>query len=422
MKCLSLLLSIILIPAWALSQAFIENKANNAYENYSFQEVIKLNKFLFDEGNHSQIVLKKLANAHFYNADYTLAGYYFDMLFNNFDSLAINDVYRYFQTLRISKRYQQANKLIEDYCDLSEVYNHHLAYLLADSLVQKEEEFNIRKISFNSSQSEFVTSFYRKDHVFIASARDTGVFKYRVHQWNNKSFLDLYIANINSQTGEVQKLKKLSRTINSKYHESSTAFNPLTRTLYFTQNMAQKSPGNHEKIIRIGIFQTTENNDGSWQPPIVLPFCNDTFSVAHPALSPDGKRLYFSSDMPGGYGSSDLYYIELVNGNVHGTPVNLGKNINTPGRETFPFVDQNGILYFASDGRQGYGGLDLYRAKPRKEVAYDCPVNLGGTINSIADDFSFIINDEGNAGYFASNRNNSAYDDDIYYFTIVVLE
>ena len=422
MKYLSLLAVILLLPVWAVSQEFIENEATKAYGNYSFNEVINLNKSLVDDGNRNRIVLEELANAYFFNADYKLAGYYYSMLFSDFDSLPVNDVYRYYQTLRVDGQYQQADKLVRHYCSLSDAYNHQLTYLLTDSLVQKAVTYNIRKIDYNSSQSEFVTSFYSPDRVFISSARDTGMFEHRVHRWNNKSFLDIYLANIDFQTGEIQKLKKLSRAINSKYHESTTAFNSQTKTLYFTQNRVNRSTKKGKDILRLSIFQTIENDDGKWQVPQELPFCSDRFSVANPALSPDGKRLYFSSDMPGGFGNSDLYYVELVNGNVHGAPVNLGGNINTVGRETFPFINRNDVLYFASDSRRGYGGLDLYEAQRKPDETYGKPINMGETINSTADDFCFIVNTGGDAGYFASNRNNPASDDDIYYFTVTPVD
>ena len=422
MKYLSFLVTILFLPLWGMSQKFIESEATQAYRNYSFNEVIKLNKVLVDEGNRSRIVLEELANAYFYNADYKLAGYYYDILFTEFDSLAVQDVYHYYQTLRVDGNDRQADQLVRHYCALSDGYRHQLAYLLTDRLVQKELTFSVRKIEYNSSHAEFVTGFYRPDRVFVASARDTSVFEYRVHRWNDKAFLDIFLADRDIQTGEIQKLKKLKRPVNSKYHESTIAFHPQTKTLYFTQNKRKRSTKKGEDILRLSICQTRERHDGKWQKPEVLPLCSDRFSVANPALSADGKRLYFASDMPGGFGNSDLYYVELVDEKVVGSPVNLGEKINTIGRETFPFIDSDSVLYFASDGRQGYGGLDVYEASPEPGGMYANPVNMGETINSTADDFAFIVNADGQAGYFASNRNNPGFDDDIYSFTVTPVE
>jgi outer membrane protein OmpA-like peptidoglycan-associated protein len=143
-----------------------------------------------------------------------------------------------------------------------------------------------------------------------------------------------------------------------------------------------------------------------------LPFNKNGFSYQHPALSPDGKKLYFSSDMEGGYGSFDLWYVDIIGDVVGEIPVNLGETINTPNREHFPFISQKGDLFFASNGHLGLGMLDNFVSE-WVDGAYATPTNLGVPINSQYDDFNLnYYNDD--EGFFASNRNKKS--DDIFQF------
>ncbi|MEL6917999.1 MAG: OmpA family protein, partial [Bacteroidota bacterium] len=170
-----------------------------------------------------------------------------------------------------------------------------------------------------------------------------------------------------------------------------------------------------EGIVRLKIFRATMS-DGEWISLEDLPFNSDSYSVAHPALSPDEKTLYFASDMPGTYGESDIFKVAINGDGTFGTPENLGSNINTESRETFPFITTESILYFSSDGHPGLGGLDVFATK----IAYNdysaIVLNVGKDVNSNTDDFTFIFNEENKEGYFASDREGGLGADDIYSF------
>ncbi|MEL6484690.1 MAG: OmpA family protein, partial [Bacteroidota bacterium] len=154
--------------------------------------------------------------------------------------------------------------------------------------------------------------------------------------------------------------------------------------------------------------------NGEWTNIVELPFNDDSYSVAHPVLSPDGKRLYFVSDMPGSLGESDIFMTQIIGDGTYGPIVNLGKTINTRARETFPYITQDGVLYFSSDGHPGLGGLDIFATKIAFDE-YDQPiVNVGEPVNSPFDDFAFIWNES--EGYFSSNREGGMGEDDIYAF------
>ena len=165
--------------------------------------------------------------------------------------------------------------------------------------------------------------------------------------------------------------------------------------------------------------------DGVWAKIEELPFNSDVYSVAHPALSGDEKTLYFASDMPGTFGESDIFKVQINEDGTYSTPTNLGSTINTEARETFPFITNGETLYFSSDGHPGLGGLDIFATKIAKGRLDRSIVNVGKPVNSKMDDFTFVFNEDTRKGYFASNRAEGMGADDIYSFletTPLVLE
>jgi outer membrane protein OmpA-like peptidoglycan-associated protein len=189
--------------------------------------------------------------------------------------------------------------------------------------------------------------------------------------------------------------------------------------MYFTRDNYY----NKEKIkddkhnVNLAIFIATLQEDGKWGELKSFSYNNKNYSCGHPTLSPVEKRLYFSSDMPGGYGKTDIYYIEINDDGSYGVPVNLGPKINTPGHEKFPFISHDNTLYFSSDGRKNLGNLDIYQINLDHKNNVE-PTALEAPINSPFDDFAFVIESDNSKGYFSSNREGGKGDDDIYSFNI----
>ena len=169
---------------------------------------------------------------------------------------------------------------------------------------------------------------------------------------------------------------------------------------------------------RINNFQIIKGSivNGKLENPQKVFFDSDDYSVGHPSLSDDGQWLFFASDMPGGYGETDLYVVKIADDGTMSSPQNLGPKINTIGNDLFPFF-RNGILYFSSDGHYGWGDLDVYESTFLSDGSFSTPKNLGAPINSNKDDFTFVIDKTGTYGYISSNRAGGKGDDDIYSFT-----
>ncbi|MGY8916072.1 MAG: OmpA family protein, partial [Flavobacteriales bacterium] len=187
--------------------------------------------------------------------------------------------------------------------------------------------------------------------------------------------------------------------------------------IYFTRNnlLDTKNEKGKKGIIRLKIYRAKLFN-GIWTEVEELPFNSDSYSVAHPALSPDDKTLYFASDMPGTLGLSDIFKVSINQDGTFGSPENLGNTINTEARETFPFVSDKEILYFSSDGHPGLGGLDIFATKIAFGDLTGKIANVGEPVNSNLDDFTYIFNEETRDGFFASNREGGMGEDDIYAF------
>ena len=281
----------------------------------------------------------------------------------------------------------------------------------------EKEKYVIKNLKINNSYSNFGTTFYGEDKVVYASPRKTSPIIRNVWKGNDQPFLDLFVGDI-AEDGQLLNVKGFSENINKKYHEADVAFTKDKRTVYFSRNnylngvLTRDSTG----VGLIQLYRAHIANNGEWTNIEPMPFNNDHYQTGHPTLSADERTLYFISDMPGGYGKTDVYKASISETGEIGMPVNMGPKINTPGREMFSSISGNDELYFSSDGREdGLGQLDIYVSKIIGNNISN-PQNLGIPINSERDDFSFIINYDNRRGYFSSNRRGGKGDDDIYTF------
>ena len=277
-------------------------------------------------------------------------------------------------------------------------------------------EYTIKNLDINTEESDFGTAFYGKDRVIFAAPTDNTMIVKKVWNENGQQFLDLYTGIITEGRQLISK-KRLMGEVDTKFHEASVSISKDLKTLYYTSNNYYKKKflTDSSGINNLQIFKASIDISGKWVEIQKLPFNNNEYSIGHPALSHDETKLYFVSDMPGSYGETDIYVIDIHENGTYGEPRNLGPKINTEGREMFPYIGADNILYFSTDGHPGYGELDVFASKIF-DNSVSQPINLDEPINSTADDFAYIIDDSRDRGFFSSNRKEGKGDDDIYSF------
>ena len=388
-------------------------RANHLFEKKAYLDAAQL---FLNEENKTQEVYKKLGDCYYFNSIMDDAANWYKKLFETSTNTIEPDYfYRYSQALKGINKFEEADNWLNKYNKLSNNSDYKNLKTLAffDSLnSQIDRPYIVHKIAnANTKKSDFGVAYFNNKVVF-ASTRNNG----KNYDWNKQPYLDLYVAEV-SETGDFKNVKPFSASINTKTHESNAVFTKDGKTMYFTRNnfIKGKKIRDKNKVTQLKIYKA-QLIDTSWTNITELPFNNNNYSVEHPALSPDEKQLYFSSDMPESLGSFDLFVVNINEDGTYSKPKNLGPKINTKHREQFPFISSNNTLYFASDGHFGLGGLDIFKSEYLNEN-YSNPINLSDKINSNLDDFAFIINEDDETGYFSSNRKGGIGDDDIYRFT-----
>ncbi|WP_220760473.1 carboxypeptidase-like regulatory domain-containing protein, partial [Flavobacterium sp. UMI-01] len=393
--------------------------ADQKYDNYAYIDAIKTYERVAEKGYKSAEMFQKLGNAYYFNAQLENAAKWYGELFALNTSLEPEYYYRYAQSLKSIGQNKKADEMLAKFVALSgednraKLFKNNRNYLA--EIKANSGRFDIEDAGINSKYSDYGTALYKNKIVFT-SARDTGSLGQRKHTWTNQYFTNLYLADLGEQMTPGTPTK-FDKNINSKFHESTPVFTKDGNTMYFTRNnyIEGKKGKNGNDVTLIKIYKATLEND-KWSNITELPFNSDNYSTGHPALSVDEKTLYFASDMPGTLGLSDLFKVKINDDGSFGTPENLGNSINTPGRETFPFVSQENEIYFASDGHPGLGGLDVFVAKISKDGTFGEVQNVGADINSPKDDFAYLIDSKSRRGFFTSNKDGGKGYDDIYKF------
>ena len=383
-----------LITNSTFSQISIE-AIQKDYDNLSYYKLIEeLLPEVEKSKEPSKILL--LADSYFFNGQMEEASKWYKEL--STENLDKEILFRYIQSLKAIENYSLADKMMIKFIELnpndsrSKLFKNNYLDLIGET----SDDFKLNNLEINTPFSDFGVSDYDKSIIF-ASSRNQSNKKYN---WNDQPFLDLFVYDTQGN------IKEISGKVNTRHHESSTTFTKDGQTIYFTRNNSKK---NNENIIGLKVYRAILKK-GKWTNVESLPFNSDNYNVAHPALNVEETKLYFTSDMPGSIGGSDIFFVDINSDGSFGSPKNLGSKINTEGRENFPFVSDNGTLYFSSDSHIGLGGLDVFMIKDEKII------NLGKPINSPRDDFGYIINENSLKGYVTSNRPGGVGDDDIYSF------
>ncbi|HEU0125945.1 MAG TPA: flagellar motor protein MotB, partial [Flavobacterium sp.] len=363
------------------------NSGDKKYDSYAYVDAIKTYEKVAAKGYKSEDMFKKLGNAYYFNSNFEGAAKWYGELFAMNTTVEPEYYYRYAQSLKSTGNITKANQMLGEFNAKSKndsrakFYKTDRNYL--DEIKANSGRYKVEDAGINSKYSDY-GSFVYNNKIYFASARDTGNFSQRKHKWTGEYFTNIYNADLNPETGNAIKVNKFKSAINTKFHEASPVFTKDGKTVYFTRNNyidGKKGKDDHRTTL-IKIYKATLDEKNKWNNITELPFNSNNYSAGHPALSPDEKTLYFSSDMPGSIGQSDLYKVSINPNGGYGTPENLGNTINTEGKETYPFVTSENEIYFSSDGHPGLGGLDVFVGSIDDNGKIDNIQNVGVDINS----------------------------------------
>ena len=395
------------------SQLAAIHKADKYYSNYSYSKVIHKIGHKKNLDTHSK---RELAESYKMAGDYLASEHFYAEVVAAPDHL-VEDVFAYAQILKMNGKYEESVKFMEQYAEMKKndtrAAKVHKNTHYMDELLKDKGIYKIKNLDANTEEEDFGLTYFKGQMVYTSSRHNTGL---PAKKWNgnNLNYLDLFIADIDTLTDELNHSKQM-RELNNKYHEGPASYDKAGDIMLYTVDNYTSISSDGTKNLQL--FECKLVN-GEWSKPIAFPYNNKEYSIGHPALSPDGNTLYFASDMPGGKGGVDIYKSERNADGTWGTPQNLGDVVNSEGNEVFPFYHASGMLYYASDGHPGLGGLDVFSVNLKKKSLEE-PENLGVPINGSKDDFGLIFNESTTRGYFASNREGGKGNDDIYSVRVI---
>ncbi len=385
-------------------------QADKAFDKASYIEAAAIYEAVANKGYRSISLLQKLGDSYYFNGKYNEAVKWYRELYGMSQDQPNAYNLRYAQSLKSTGDIALGEKYYDRYLASTDTggkdYVSASRYLAM--IEQNSGRYTMEKLSINSKGIDFGTGYKGDSTIVFASSRTKSSL---ISKWDGEPYLDLYEVAIKGDSlGEPKKLKG---SINGKYHESTAVFTKDGQTMYFTRNevKADKEDG----LYRLDVYRATQK-DGKWTDEEFLDINGVGFNTAHPALNAAGDKLYFASDRPGGEGGTDLYYVTIGANGTLGTPVNLGKKINTPGRESFPFINAKDELYFSSDGHFGLGGYDVFYVKLKGDAIEGSLLNVGKPINSQYDDVCYVT--KAQKGFVSSNRSDGGGEgfDNIYSF------
>jgi outer membrane protein OmpA-like peptidoglycan-associated protein len=406
---------VLLLPIGILAQNRALQKAEKTFTKEAYVSAIQIYERLANKGMGSEQIYEKLGDANYFNANYVQAEQWYTKRYQLKGTFPKEFLYRYGQSLKSAGKTQKANEIMAQYAKENPTQLRTKSQLQAkaqQSIKKGSDVFTITNLTTNSKYSDY-SSTIKGDTLLFASARPRTMGN-QIYARTGQPFTNLYYA-VKQADGSYSKAELYSKNTFSIFHEASPVFTKDGNTMYYTQNEVKE---NNQKRVVNGLYKIYKSvrQNGKWKNLGVQDiFAKDSARVAHPALSPDGKTLYFASDARGTFGQSDLFKVTINEDGSYTAPENLGNTINTEGRESYPFVTKDNILLFASDGHPGQGGFDLFALDLSQKGAL--PVHLNAPLNSAFDDFGLNWDRQTNNGVFTSNRPEGQGDDDLYVFT-----
>jgi len=407
MKNLYIAFFFVAISATITAQNKDTKIADKLFNRYEYVSAVKEYQKLVENGKADGYVYKQLADA-YYNMFNTAEAttFYAKAIQTEQDT---ETYFRYAQMLKVSGKYEEANKQMNKFAAMApddlraKTFKENPNYV--PKILNKTISFTVNSLPLSSDKSDFGAVLYG-NKLYFTSARGGSRKNYG---WSGEPYLDIY-SSIMADSGTFSEPIPLT-SLNSKFHDGPVTISTDGNTIYFSgdsfrEGLFEKDKVNKLKLGKNNLYTATRSGE-DWAN--VKPLYNSKeYSLSNPSISRDGKTLYFSSNMPGSLGGVDIWKV-AIDGTDMGKPENLGPKVNTEGNESFPFIaDDNSTLYFASSGKQGLGGYDVYMIDLAKGTD---ALNMGKPINTEKDDFAFTFNKDKNIGFLSSNRNGN---DDIF--------
>lgn len=423
MKTKVLLILLVLCTSLSFAQRKVADKF---FENFAYVRASELYLEAANDGDDSEHVLTRLGDCYYNNSNATKAAVWYKKALDKYPNINPEYIYKYIQAQRSLGNYEEADTWLKTFKTLQSEDSRSIVLgdiSLYEELSSMEKVYiQVTNLDINTQYSDF-GGFEHNNKLFFASARNVVDSKsQKNYSWNDEPFLDIFQADVSDVNGE----KSLSNVnlinadrVNTDFHEASVAITNDGKTIYFTRdNVNKRNRLDYDKdgTTHLKIYKASLDN-GNWADIEELPFNDNVFSTGHPTLSVDNKKLYFVSDREhvNALGQTDLYVVDIKDDGSYSEPKNLGPNVNTEGREMFPYIAKDNTLYFSSDGYINLGLLDIYKSNIITDANAKSE-NLGAPFNSGADDFAFFINTDTETGYFSSNRDGGKGNDDIYSF------
>lgn len=416
LRYLSVLFIVIFISTSLSAQKLTIKLADNAYHEFNWIEAIDLYTYVYEKDNENVYVMRKLADCYTNIRDYKEVEKWLAAIIDMGEDQP-EDWYSYYMALKSNAKYNEAQEALEIFAelmpedervDLQQSILEYINFLYKDST-----KYVINNVSFNSSGADWGPTIYKDKIVYVSTGNpeDSRNPKYN---WDQLPFLDIYAVDV-LEDGSFSEPDTYADDINTSFHDGPVAFDNNTKRMYFNSNRSSKNAKRKEVANNLQIFYA-EFEDDEWVYKGDFEHNNPKDNYQHPSIDASGTEFYFSSDRPGGKGGNDIWYC-LKEGEEWGEPINLSA-INTKGNEVFPFIGEDGVLYFSSDGLAGIGELDIYMALPENGefVTYE---NLGYPVNSASSDFGIVLDKAGLNGFFASDRAGGKGYDDIYELEIL---
>lgn len=415
MKKINILFTFILLSSFSLiAQNKDTKKADKHFSRYEFVDAAEDYAKLIQDGKGDGYVYGQLAECYYNIFNTVEAERWYAKALETSESPEM--IYKYAQMLKANGKYEASNTQMAKFASMRPGDDRAVAFKAnpdyLPKILEKGKKFNVQNLSFNTKYSDFGGTL-KDGKLYVTSARNGSR---KTYGWNEQPFLDIYEFTKNDD-GTYQAGVLLNNKINTKYHEGVVSFSPDGNTMYFSRESFFEKEYEKDSITKnrysvLQLFKATKLGS-DWDNVEGFALNSANYSVKNPSVSTDGKTLYFASDMPSGYGGFDIYKATINADGSLGEPMNLGQKVNTEGQEMFPYISDNGTLYFSSNGHLGLGGLDVFYTKEIDGKM--APIrNVGIPINSNADDFAFHIDEATGEGFVSSNREGGLGSDDVY--------